>query len=328
MSERINIAAMAETVSNDMFGKIGWSIVGPPNESWVCSEPALHEVKDHPTDVTFVYDDPYTRRTVHLLTDLKSYAAGSIQDYPLKNAIESLASAVQCAKTNPSWKELYLQEGNEPEIQGLLFIYNHDSEYDKNFAAQLKRIFEQDMVIPNGVKLYIMGPDDIWYLGEILNDIANLSRNEEINQDKNALSFYYHSDSRERIASNQKGSLATIDVLKGKYQILRYVGSGKKGGEKDQGVLIYYRGPCKESKEFILLIDMLRSFGLLDIADVIKIRCPRAESKASVNFQKAIKVYSDHPGDRILEKLKKIEYSSIASVRPNLTRFEVAMKGL
>jgi hypothetical protein len=326
MSERVNIAQLAEIVSEDIFSKFGWEMYGPPNESWVCTEPTAHKAKDHPTDVTFVYEDPYSAANIHLITDLKSYAAGSIADYPLKEAIESLAKTVACAKTNKNWKDLYLKEGAEWEVHGLLFVYNHDSSYDKIFPKQLNSVFQQKVEIPSGVKLYILGPDDIWYINEILVDLAQLIYNEKITSDKKSLSFFYRSESRTRLARPQAGLLATIDLLRGKHQIIRYVGNGRKGGEKEQGCLVYYRGKGVDVKEFILLIDMLRSYSLLDTVDSIQIRCPRAVDIAAVNFKKAVSQYAEHPVHKDLEILQKISFSSVASVRPNISRFEAALK--
>lgn len=325
MSERVNIARLAEIVSEQIFSKFGWQTIGPPNESWDCTEPTTHGVKDHPTDVTFVYEDPYSAANVHLLTDLKSYASGSIADYPLKHAIESLAQAVACAKTNKNWKRLYLKDGGTWEVHGLLFIYNHDSEYDRTFSAQLHSIFQQKINIPNGVKLYILGPDDIWYLNEILTDLAQLTYDGKITADKKSVNFFYRSESRTRVAGPQRGLNATIDVLKGKYQLIKYTGTGQHGGEKEQGCLVYYRGKGNEAKEFILLIDMLRSHSLLDTVEHIEIRCPRAGEYAAVSFKRAIMQYSEHPVHKDLPILKKIKFSSVASVRPNLTRYEAAL---
>ena len=66
MGERVNIARIAEIISADIFSKLGWESHGTPNESWKCDEPA-HGKADHPTDATFVYEDPYSGKYVHLI---------------------------------------------------------------------------------------------------------------------------------------------------------------------------------------------------------------------------------------------------------------------
>ncbi|CAB3809688.1 hypothetical protein [Paraburkholderia fynbosensis] len=322
MAERVNIARIAEIVSADIFSKLGWEAHGVPNESWECNEPT-HEKRDHPTDVTFVYQDPYSARNVHLITDLKSYAAGSIKEFSLRETIESLALAVDCAKDNPKWKELYLKAGAEYEIQGLVFIYNHDSEYDKSFPEQLHVVFQDDLTIPRGVKLSIIGPDEVWYLNEMLTDIASLARDEVIPTDKKALKFFYHSHSRSKVVSQDHSMVATIDMLKGKYQMLAYSHANQYGGFR--GMLVYYRGYGESEREFIVLIDMLRSFGVLDNYDRILVRSARGCSRAANNFNKAVSQYATYGNHEML--LKKLDYGSIASVRPRLTQFEVALRG-
>jgi hypothetical protein len=86
---------------------------------------------------------------------------------------------------------------------------------------------------------------------------------------------------------------------------------------------VYYRGPGADEREFIVLIDMLRHFGLLDSSDEIMVRCARPSDKASVNFQKALAQYADHSlGTPV--KMQKLKYFSVPQVRPRLTEYEVA----
>ncbi|OIN76001.1 hypothetical protein BL248_09215 [Ralstonia solanacearum] len=114
--------------------------------------------------------------------------------------------------------------------------------------------------------------------------------------------------------------VATIDVLKGKYQMLAYSHGTLRG------MLVYYRGYGESEREFIVLIDMLRSFGVLDNCDEIHIRCARASSKASNNFGKAVSQYATYGNNEMPLMLKKLKYGSVASVRPRLTQFEVALR--
>ena len=323
MGERVNIAAIAEVISGDLFSKFGWENHGAPNESWHCDTPE-HAKKDHPTDVNFVYRDPYTDRNVHLITDLKSYAASSVNTLNLADAIRSLALAVDCAPTNPSWRDLYLKSGADFEVQGLLFVYNHDREFDRSFPQLLEAAFQEEIRLPRKVRLTIIGPDDVWHLYEIINDMANLMSDGAIPPRKD-LSYFYHSHARNKLVRSSKTSVATIDVLKGKYQLVTYTVA--KGRASQRGMLMYYRGPGKEVREFIVLIDMLRAFGALDDYDEISVRCTRAVSVAPTNFKKAISAYAELPSHQDLpENLKKLKYASVPSVRPRVTQFEIALR--
>lgn len=314
MGERVNIAKIAEIVSSELFSRIGWELYGPPNESWGCVNEA-HQKADHPTDATFVYEDPYTARNVHLVTDLKSYAAGSITASGLKESIESLALAVDCAKENSNWRDLYLKAGADYEVQGLLFIYNHDAAYDRSFQTQLLDALEEGPRIPRGVRLSVLGPDDVWYLNDILVDQATLAYDKIIPHDPEALSYFYPSQSRARVATRDRSRIASIDVLKGKHQIITFI------REAVRGVLVYYRGPGASEREFIVLIDMLRMFGILDTYDEIHVRLARPDKLAPTNFKKAKSQYAAH----MTLKMDKLRYGSVASVTPRMTQFEVAV---
>jgi hypothetical protein len=316
--ERINIAGMAEIVSSDIFGKLGWERYGPPNHSWECVVQS-HEKSDHPTDVTFVYQDPYTGKNLHLVTDLKSYARDSIVSSALRDSLESLALAVDCAKQNPNWSSLYLKPGSDFEVQGLLFVYNHDGDYDRAFPDQLQAALDDSPRIPQGVRLWVLGPDDIWYMNEMIVDLASLAQDNVLPPALNEISFYYPSHSRRRMAGSDRSRVATIEILKGKYQLLAYQHNGKRG------MLVYYRGPGSSEREFIVLIDMLRIFGILDNSDEIRVRCPRAADVAAAKFQAAVRLYAEHWPQQP-EKMRKLSYASVQEVRPRLTQFEVAAR--
>jgi len=323
MAERINIARVAEIISGDIFSKLGWELHGTPNESWTCVDPA-HQKADHPTDVTFVYEDPYSDKNVHLITDLKSYSAKSLKSFSIGDTIESLALAVDCAKDNPHWRDLYLKPGAPYEVQGLLFVYNHDGEYDRSFSEQVSAAFEGSIRIPRGVRLSVIGPDEVWYLNEMLTDIAGLAQNGQVPPTLKELSFFYHSHSRRHLAQRDRSAVATIDMIKGKYQLLMYTMPQQQGAVR--GMLVYYRGPGKDEREFIVLIDMLRNIGVLDSCDVIHVRCARACAQAANFFDKARSQYAVFPDQRMPDKLKKLKYGSVASVRPQITQFEVALR--
>lgn len=323
MAERINIARVAEIISGDIFGKLGWELHGTPNESWTCTDPG-HQKADHPTDATFVYRDPYTAKNVHLVTDLKSYGAKTLAAFSLRDTVESLALAVDCAKHNRHWQDLYLKAGAPPDVQGLLFIYNHDGEYDKSFADKLGAAFEEPIRIPRGVRLSVIGPDEVWYLNEMLYDIASLAQNGQIPPTLKELNFFYHSHSRRHLAQRDHSAVATIDMIKGKYQLLMYTLAQQQGATR--GMLVYYRGPGKDEREFIVLIDMLRNIGVLDSCDVIHVRCARACTQAANFFHKALSQYAEFPDQQMPDKLKKLKYGSVAMMRPQITNYEVALR--
>src|SRR5690606_3307595 len=135
--------------------------------------------------------------------------------FPLKDTLESLALAVDCAKSNQAWKDLYLKPGADYEVQGLLFIYNHDASYDRNFSEMLSSVLEHGLSIPKGVRLNVIGPEEIWYLGDMVNDLGILASEETIALGRKNTPFHYHSFSRERLSAQAAHPSATIDMLLG-----------------------------------------------------------------------------------------------------------------
>lgn len=61
-AENKNIAEQAEILASELFGEFFWNKLGPSNHDWPCEEPARHEVKTHPCDVVYYYDEPYAAR--------------------------------------------------------------------------------------------------------------------------------------------------------------------------------------------------------------------------------------------------------------------------
>ena len=58
MAETINIAKMAEKLSKGIFTEFLWGRMEHTNINWPCENQETHEVKTHPSDVVFWYDEP------------------------------------------------------------------------------------------------------------------------------------------------------------------------------------------------------------------------------------------------------------------------------
>ncbi|RYZ80706.1 MAG: hypothetical protein EOP04_25375, partial [Proteobacteria bacterium] len=167
MAETANIAKMAEKLSDEIFGEFLWTKVGPTNQNWPCEDPSRHKVKTHPSDVVFFYDEPYSVSRTYINCDLKSYAANSISPINVRGAVESLAKQIACAETSDEWRRLYVHENVTSEVAGLLFVYNHDGGYDKDFQAKLETVKSEKLDLPKGTKLVVMGPADIFWLDNV-----------------------------------------------------------------------------------------------------------------------------------------------------------------
>lgn len=148
MAETINIAKMAEKLSKGIFNEFLWGRMEHTNINWPCENQEAHEVKTHPSDVVFWYNEPYSQSRTYVNCDLKSYAKGTIKTQAIREAIESLAKSLRCAEISQEFSDTYIHPDVSANIQGLLFVYNHDNEYDKDFTKILEKVKCDDLDIP------------------------------------------------------------------------------------------------------------------------------------------------------------------------------------
>jgi hypothetical protein len=139
MAETDNIAKLAEYVATSVFSRFLWQSTGARNQNWPC-ELSAHKRKTHPSDIVFFYDEPYTLSRTYVNCDLKSYASGTITAGNVLAALDSLALSLSCAEISSSWRDMYAHEGYSPAMVGMLFIYNHDGEYDSSFDHILAQV--------------------------------------------------------------------------------------------------------------------------------------------------------------------------------------------
>lgn len=162
MGETVHIAEMAEILSNDIFSEFFWKKTGPTNQNWPCEDQERHKVAAHPSDVVFCYDEPYLPVRTYVNCDLKSYAKSSITAEAVRGAVESLAKQVACAERSEEWRLRHIHDNVTPAICGMLFVYNHDGEYDKNFRNLLLKVRAEKLDIPRGSKIVVLGPEDVF----------------------------------------------------------------------------------------------------------------------------------------------------------------------
>lgn len=174
VAETSNIAKMAALLSDDVFGEFLWKRVGPVDTNWPCEDRDHHKTPTHPSDVVFYYDNPYSLSRTYINCDLKSYANGTITKSKLAPAIESLARSVSCAEKSAEWQERFLHDQANHDICGLLFVYNHDGEYDNDFRRVLSDITPRLNDLPKNSKLVVLGPEDIFWLDNVRYEIVQI----------------------------------------------------------------------------------------------------------------------------------------------------------
>jgi hypothetical protein len=290
MAETANIAAMAEKLSNELFSVFGWKRVGPTNQNWAC-EDTSHNLKTHPSDVVFFYDEPYAAIRTYLTCDLKSYKKGSITGASVKAAIESLSKAVACANKSSAWQKLYLHKNVTPVICGLLFIYNHDGGYDAGFPALLSEIVPSTLALPKGSKLIALGPRDVSWLDNVRYDIERC-RGKGTLPPAERCQFFYPDLVRRKLIQSKPHTAATVEVLTSPWIMLE---SQNADGMRS-GVDIYYRDSGNTQDEFIYLIDWLLHYNVVHNAVSVRIKTFNADRSAAAFFDQAKHIYVDNYG--------------------------------
>lgn len=357
MSETANLAEIAAKVSTELFSTFMWETRGPRDEDWACETPDEHgkrrkkkapkdeadpiedagvpdqpsaEATDvsvaplavtHPTDIVFYYDEPYSNHRTYLNCDLKSYAAASIKKSEVKKAILSLMRAVSCLEKSSVWRDRYVLGDKNALFAGLLFVYNHDGEYNSRFDEILAEINLANMDIPKGSKVVVLGPKEISWLDNVSDEILRLKGKDAIGPRETWRYFYPPLVLAKNVQPSAKAAI--IEMLTGPWIILRH---RPKGRQKDS-VLVFYRGPGAVIEEFSLLIDYLMFHGLVDEGVDISVRAFVQNKEARALFDKAIDDYivRFEGGDELSSLLKAIRYESMSFVRRQYSTVEIGM---
>lgn len=333
MSETENIALMAKKVSDEIFEVFGWTRVGPPNQNWTCVELEKHAKTrslTHPSDAVFKYRDPYSGLDQYVTMDLKSLGAGSIQGAKIIRALRSLSQSAECGIKSESWQNLYLQPGDNPALIGLLFVYNHDNEYDKNFDQQLSRITPSKISASSSHRTYAMGPYRVNYLTTIANDITWLRGKRRL-PDQAFCQFYYP-DSHSSRPRQQLSPIATLESLLGPWIVIRYE-EVNQNASVGRGVYVYYSGPGESEDEFQYLFDYLFRYQLVDGVGPVEIRLALPHAEASAVFEKAKRLYLknywsilDESKTGSVKRMETLKYASIATQKSRLSELEIGFE--
>ena len=327
MAETENISKMADKISKEIFGVFGWEKVGPKNVNWKCVYPKEHSKSTHPSDVVFAYRDPYHNTTVYINCDLKSYSKSSISKNSIAGAIKSLCGTIECSQVSQEWQNLFFQKGSTPSISGMLFLYNHDGGYDKDFKSLLQIIDDSNFKIGSGCKVFIVGPFDVLYLNTIANDILRMRGTKDLPDEENC-TFYYPDLFRKKKSDLSSKSPATIEMILGPWQILKYKNDGTTG------IIFYVKTHGETVEEFLYLIDYLIHYQIISFCDEIIIKLPFQSNFAASNFEKSINEYSRQQSnipeeiEKFSERLKsKIRYEAVTNIVSSFSEVAIGMEG-
>ena len=288
-AENENTAKLAEVAATDLFSEFFWDKTGPTNHDWPCEDQGRHDVKTHPCDVVYYYDEPYSPVRTYVHCDLKSYAKGTIRPASVKSAVESLAKQIACADKSDRWRELHGHDHVTASICGLLFVYNHDGEYEADFQKNLIGISPESLHLPRGAKLFVLGPKEIFWLDNIRDEVQRMRGKRPAELPSHEFCSYFHPQLNRRANLQARtAKAATLEMLTSPIIILEH--RDPKGSAK-RGVVVFYSRRGETADEFMYLIDTLRKYELLDDNTAVTIKTLGASPISSPTFQRAQQQY-------------------------------------
>jgi hypothetical protein len=322
MPETDNIAALAERVARELFSQFFWQSTGSWNENWPCENEQHKPRTTHPSDVVFFYDEPYSVRRTYLNCDLKSYAKGTITTGAILKAVENLAATLACMEISETWRKMYVHEKYSSFLCGLLFIYNHDGEYDKDFDRVLASLNPEKLAIPKGSHIAVLGPQQIRWLDNVAYEMVRMRGANELPAAEHCRFEYPHLVRKKKVQI-ELAKAATIELLTGPWIILGYDTLGANRGR----YLVFYRDAGASAEEFLYLIDYLSHYQMLRPDTEIKIRTLEPDANAAAHFRRAVQEYREHyeGGDEIGTLLSRIDYQ-INQMHRSFSTIEIGMR--
>lgn len=320
MAETTNVAKMAEFISKEMFNGFFWKKTGPMNTNWDC-EDSTHKKTTHPSDIVFYYHEPYSNVRTYVNCDLKSYSKKSIDTIDINLTMKNLAYSLSCAEKSHQFQERFFLNDKTAELCGLLFIYNHDGEYDNDFYKILNKIKIDELQIPQRSKIVVLGPIDIYWLNNIILHINNLRGQKKLPDESNCQFFYPHLVRKKNIQLDN-AKAATLEMLTSPWIILSYKDENRKG------FIIFYKRKGDTIEEFLYLIDYLLHYQILITENKIQIFHLFCVPESPAFFDKAkaqyIELYGG--GQDIENKINGISFEKMRNIQTIFSEIEIGMK--
>lgn len=299
MGETANTALMAEFVSEEIFQHLGWERVGSKNNDWECVSDA-HGRTTHPADAVYQYHEPYCNKMTYVLSDFKSYSKKSISKSSIEDALKNLNDSLTCAKISPDWSKKYRFTEKPSEVKGMLFIYNHDGEFQRDFFELLDSATKKLSIDPGNI-IYIMDPSKILYFLNIALNMKILRGGGEAELPATDKCGYFYPELLNTNLFHDTSRLPlTIEHMGGSTHILRY---GTEAGGDISGLDVYTTNSGEDFGYFLYLLDYLRKLNCLQENKKIRIFMPFSSENASINLDRAKKIFTENVDRNLKSKL-------------------------
>jgi hypothetical protein len=123
----------------------------------------------------------------------------------------TIARSVSCAEKSAEWQKRFVSDQVNSEICGLLFVYNHDGEYEKQFKQLLRDSKPKIDDLPKKSKLFVLGPEDIFWLNNVRYEIVQM-RGKGILPARQHCRFYYPNLVRRNNVQPEHARAATLEM--------------------------------------------------------------------------------------------------------------------
>jgi len=353
--ETKNIDEIAGIISSRIFDELGWQTQVTTDISWDCclrshlnAKQLLAEnpKKSHPTDVVFKYKDPYSDETQYVQTDLKSYCAKTLEgNKKILATIRSLSQQVECAPRNTFWKKTFLDNTHEKyNVHGLLFIYNHDSEYDKDLYDKLSGAASAQYSLPEKSIIAVMDPKLIRFLLDFTETLEKRrAYTDKAHQEKNILwhkipevekCTFFYPDKHNKIATKGKNLPATLEMITSGMLLYSYEHDfirDDDGNRIDNKILnIFWQEEVNSSEHFIFMLEYIFNYQLLNQFDKIFITTPFSSTsgdylKEAIDNYAGIYSFTNNHIETLRDKVVSIPFTN---QKLSIFEYQVASKQL
>jgi hypothetical protein len=216
-----------------------------------------------------------------------------------------------------------LPHAGSSEVIGLLFIYNHDNEFDRNLYRYIEKVKIQNIPIKPSNRIVILEPKKIINLLNIVYDIKSLVADNTMNR-PDGYTFFYPDLVLSKSHGDPWSHAATVEVITGPWIIIKHRSVNDYLGE---GYLIYYMRDGGEIDEFVYFIDALSRFQMLLEEDPIRIRLVAPVDNAANNFDIAKNKYLREWGNDP-QRQKRLNEISIETIPVRETRINLSEIGM
>ena len=246
--------------------------------------------------------------------------------FDLAGTLEDLAKSVECAHKSSCFSEAFGITGSVEVVEGMLFLYNHDGEYNKDFDQRLQQVASKSLGLCADQRIYILMPDRITYLHSVAHDIKQRIAKLTFENDYKDYDFY-SPDLRVSAVKGKKHGALPIEFMVGPWMFVSF--KTKRNGHR---LVIYFDANGDTPDDFTTLFDAIISYNLLEDDLNMEVVLQKCDPKAPIHFESARSSYaklnrgkSDDSLSSFEQRLGQITFTTAPQVKPSYIENEMAI---